>query len=197
MNLHIKLIFEMKKIIAIILVISIFCSISFAQSNNHYTSVKVDSKKGFDNVTDSVLKEAIRLLELTINSDEFKSQILSSKFSRNKGYSNSQISDLFKQGDEYGNNIDYIVNLNLEIYSDYAGGGEVGVTTLKDHVTHTYNKYIIDNGAACYAAHLAHEYCHVLGFTHPKYHFLGKEKKQSVPYVIGNIVSSILKVSCP
>lgn len=176
------------------LILSVLTLLFFVSSAQR-TIVQVDYKKGFNNETDSILKVAVRLLDSVINSDKFAEKVHAATFKRNKDSSNDAILQLIRSGKE-DDKADYIVNLKLEVYYDYAGGSEVGNTTA-DNITHTYQEYITKNGAACYAAHIAHEYCHVLGFTHPKFHFLGNVKASSVPYVIGDIVAEILGAECP
>lgn len=158
------------------------------------TAVQVDYKSGFNHETDSILQVALHLLDSIVNTDSFAARMNSATFKRNNGLSNKEILDRYRSGNENGV-ADNIINLRLDVYPGYAGGGEVGHTT-GDNVTHTYQEYITRNGAACYAAHLAHEYAHVLGFSHPRFRFLGNTKALSVPYVIGDIVAGLLGAKC-
>ncbi|PSK91247.1 hypothetical protein [Taibaiella chishuiensis] len=164
------------------------------------TRVRVDYKDGFDKTTDSMLTVAVRLIDSVVNSDLFAQKVKQASFKRNQNKTNEAILAMIRNGTAPGNP-DHVIHLKVAVYNKYAGGGEVGVTVydtkMKTYITRTFRGYIMANGAACYAAHLMHEYCHVMGFTHPKLKFLGHAKAKSVPYVIGDIVADILGVKCP
>ncbi len=54
---------------------------------------------------------------------------------------------------------------------------------------YTYRNWFTSFGAIGYAAHLAHEWCHKLGFTHDDDRTDNRE--HSVPYAVGNLVGKI------
>ena len=76
----------------------------------------------------------------------------------------------------------------LSEYPKYAGGNETGITIGK--ITNTHRCFILKHSAVCLARHLMHEYMHVMGFHH--YYDSQAQKDKTVPYVIGNIIKSLL-----
>lgn len=159
------------------------------------TQFKVVKAGGFSPVTDSLLTQALLLLNQHFFSPEFEQEIIKARMKITLGLTPAQIRARITAPDA-GNSI----LMRLEVYPAYAGGDEVGVTISNpdgSHLTRTYEGYILEHGAKCYAAHLAHEYCHWVGFWHPRFKFLGNRKRLSVPYVIGDLLAARLGADCP
>lgn len=148
------------------------------------TTVTIASKTNFDPQTDAILNDAVRLLEQTMNSPQFASEMAATFFRETGGLSSQQVLDKLLAG----SNKNGTIILNLDLYNNPEGGNEVGHTDA-NNIIHTYRNYVLQYGAPCYAAHLAHEYCHTLGFTH-NFPF-GRRKHQTVPYLVGDIVGGL------
>jgi hypothetical protein len=138
---------------------------------------------------------AIALLDTVINSIEFHDAVVCHvwndelTFSDNQGLSNNQIYDVLMSGQEVLNpDLDYTWNINLHLYtkrfSKAIGYTYPNVTWVKSNL-----RFLRSMSIAEIAGHIAHEHCHKLGFKHD----FKKTKKRpfSVPYAIGNIVSTL------
>ena len=160
--------------------------------------VRFEAEKvgGFPPPTDALLDEAIALLNQRFFSAEFKDILLKADMKITLGLTPEQVYERITAP----NTTDGRIVMRLAVYPDYAGGGEVGVTTTEadgQHLTSTFAGYITQNGAKCYAAQLAHEYCHWVGFTHPRFRFIGNKQHLSVPYVVGDLFAEFLGADCP
>ena len=164
------------------------------------TCVRVIFKENFSVKTDSVLKRALFLVDSIINTRKFKDSILSSVFVNSKDCSNDQILSLFLKGHEAWNALDNdTMDLNLAIYPDQ-NGDNIG-TTYNSRKIVSSEKYILKNGAGCYAAHIIHEYCHTIGYNGSGFSHIHntsggrkREKCLSIPYVIGEIARKQLGI---
>ena len=161
-----------------------------AQPTPRFEAVKVGA---FSPAVDSLLTQALAILNQHFFSAEFKRKLLATPMKRTQGLTPAQVYERVTRPNLNGN-----VVMRLTVYTDKAGG-EVGVTTTNASgtLTSTFEGYVTRNGAKCYAAHLAHEYCHWVGFTHPKYSLLGNTKARSVPYAVGDLLAEHLDASCP
>lgn len=149
------------------------------------TQIIITSKSNFDPATEAILEKARTLFEEVINSDGFAEKVRKADLRHTNGYDNEAILQLLRAGTDQPNTIRLSVSL-------YVGEKrEIGHTD-NNLVIHTNRKYVLDNGAPCYAAHLAHEYCHVLGFRHSRWRFPGSRRQNTVPYAIGDIVGELL-----
>lgn len=178
----------MKKTAILILQISISFNIWCQE-----TTINVQTLGGFENqAIKSKLDEAIKILQELINNPEFKKEVLKNSYIRARSKSREEIFDLISGGQEAGTVRDNIINLKVDVYT--TAKNEVGHTD-DNNVIHTNAQYILDNSASCYASHLIHEYCHVLGFRHA---FLRMPfRYKTVPYRMNKIVGTLLKVNCP
>jgi hypothetical protein len=141
----------------------------------------------------AMAQQALIIFDTIINSNDFREQFLEKGFVRKQRYSTKEIYQLIHSGVEYETQPDNVINLKMQVYPEYNGGSEVGKTV--NGIIMTYAGYIRENGVGCYAAHLIHEYCHVVGFSHA---FLRMPlRNRTVPYRAGEIAEKILKISCP
>jgi hypothetical protein len=168
------------------------CLMVLVLSSYAQTRIRIDKSTGFDTpALQNKLNEAIGLFEKAINTNQFANLVLIKKLLRRNGLSHNGVLDKILNGEETGTIPDHIINLTLEV--DKTPRNEIGHTT--GHTITTQASYILNNPAECYAAHLMHEYCHVLGFTHPNKRTLRRTK--TVPYQVGYIVRDILGKKCP
>lgn len=163
------------------------------------TRINTNFLEGFSNDEIERAKIAINMLEETINSEVFKEKVLAvPKFTKNKikrktgnkRYNNQEILDLILSGEDLNNPADGVINLNLKLYDSEKN--EIGHTNMTTLQISTYRGYFSEKDIENYAAHLLHEYMHVIGFVHGHYDIFGKRHK-TVPYRIGKLTLKILK----
>lgn len=170
----------MKNIIACIILITSYNS-AFSQK----IKINYETYSGFDDQMIKVkLDSAIIILEQIVNDSSFENSIKKTKYTRKKGMSNEDIYNLIKTGQEEETVPDNVINLKLMVYNNEKN--EVGHTDGGDTI-HTHKGYILKNLASLYAAHLLHEYCHVLGFRHA--YLRMPFRYMTVPYRVGTIVA--------
>ena len=138
---------------------------------------------------------ALFLLDSVVNTEDFKNAVIHGNFTHRNGMSNEQIYDSFVSQSISKRNIRE--HLTLEIDTTY----EWNVTNQKgphpsvgydnnpgDSTVNTVQVQLLKElSAEDYAAHIAHEYCHMIGFSHP---WPGKWK--GVPYCIQHIIENLL-----
>ena len=194
----------MKNVLFWILTISPIISYSQILTQNYNlkaTKIIVTSKENFTSKTDSILQVALVLAEGVINSERFEKIILQAQFVNTKDCSNNEILKLIHSGYEIWKPVaNDTIELQLGIYPDQ-NGNNIGSTWSSKKIT-TSEKYLLKNGAPCYAAHLIHEYCHTIGYDNEGFTHIHntnggrrKEKCSSVPYVIGEIARKLLNIS--
>lgn len=138
---------------------------------------------------------SVAVLEMVINSIEFKDAVLSYvwnddvQFADNQGLTNSQIYDVLMSGQEKLNpELDYTWNIEQHLYSKRfskaIGYTYPNVTWIKSNL-----RFLRSMSIAKLAAHIAHEQCHKLGFGHD--YKATKKRPFSVPYAIGSIVQAL------
>lgn len=145
--------------------------------------------------------KAAKLLENVLNSDEFKTEVLKAKFKATNGFTNQQLYDkiMIAREEDGPGGTDGVVDLRartLRIYSDESNwkkpcenktigvdGAGTGVTAI---CPQKLEKWAKDNNADYLAAHYAHEYAHILGFSHS-----GGNKNKTFVYQIGDIIEKL------
>ncbi len=162
------------------------------------TTITVNFLEGFNETEKKKASKSINLLENIINTQEFKEAVLKvPSFSKNKikrktgnkKYSNQEILDLILSGEDLKNPADNIINLNLDLYNGEKN--EIGHTNMNTLTISTYQGYFNKKDIKLYAAHLLHEYMHIIGFIHGRFDIFGKRYK-TVPYRIGKLTYSLL-----
>jgi len=140
---------------------------------------------------------ALQLLDSIVNTPRFKEEVLNGHFTHKKGMTNLQIYNLFMSNSPEIKNIRQ--HLTLEIDTTYlwnvtyqqGSHPSIGYDNQPgDSLVHTVQVQLIKNlSVGDYAAHIAHEYCHMIGFTHP-----WPWKYRGVPYGIQDIISDMLNI---
>ncbi|KAA5538687.1 hypothetical protein [Adhaeribacter rhizoryzae] len=157
------------------------------------------------------LSSSIQVLQAVLGSSEFKEEVLKYTYNGKNGYyyrknikgdwidqpySNEEVYRIIMKGQEkLGNIHDNECDLYLEIDKD-DHSTVIGYTYPGDKTIYTYRNWFRSFNAIGYASHLAHEWCHELGFSHSKKKTV--RRKHSVPYAIGNMIGRIypqLKIS--
>ena len=168
--------------------------------------IKLESHKRYSGANLTKLQSALRLLQFTLNSDEFKAKVLNFNSDKTEGgtfhfikyrkrqrielqrYSNEEIYNIVMAGHETVDG-DSFINLNL-VLKRGSGGSVVGYR--KGGKIYTYKTDFLEMTHGKLAAHIFHEYTHTIGFKHSK-----KDKRDplrncfSVPYALGNFVEII------
>ena len=166
--------------------------------NNCYAqdhiSVRVIEQTNFDAQLQSVLDEAVLIIDSVVNNDAFKTKVLSSHFLGTNGKSNQEIWNLFSRGVEiHSPEPNNAMDLKLSIYPGQ-NGDNIGTTMGGEKIVSS-RAYILRNGSKCYASHIIHEYFHTLGFVHRHRVFTKKQRREkclSVPYVVGDVARIIM-----
>jgi hypothetical protein len=136
---------------------------------------------------------ALSLLDSIVNLYAFRENVLNGSYSHTNGLNNEQIFEEFF-GNKHKNirehltlaidtswlwNVKYQNRKHPSIGYDNAAG---------DSIVHTVQVQLVKYlSPEDYAAHIAHEYCHMIGFSHPN-----PNKWQGVPYGIQHIVERML-----
>jgi len=182
-----------------VLIIMIFTAFSFGQEKKVEVILHDITGYGDDK---PFADKAAQVLEDVINSEEFKREVLNSNFKSTKGLTNQQLYDKIMTAHEEDGpgGQDGVVDLKvrtLRINSDESewkkpcdnatigvDGAGTGVTAICPQRLAEWSK---EDDTAALAAHYAHEYTHILGFSH-KVRF---GKKKTFVYKIGNIVEKL------
>jgi hypothetical protein len=163
--------------------------------------VSVRDTKNFTGARMEKLNRTVEILTTVLNSEEFKQLVLNFSHDGHPGFyfrkddegnyvdeyhTNQQVYDKIMAGREkVGNVEDNECDLYLHI-DRRNGGGDVGYGYPSSKWINTYKDWFKSFNALGYAKHLAHEWCHKLGFTHDKNRTANREF--SVPYAIGYLI---------
>jgi hypothetical protein len=176
-------------------------------SNFAFTQVTIviHEKTGYEGKEDFADRSA-KILAEVINSEKFKAAILNGTFTEKNELTNQQVYDLIMQAHELNGpgGTDKVIDLRVRTMSAQVdgkkwmrwcrpgsavrtigkdGGGTGIVATCPQHLTIWANR----NDVARLAGHYAHEYMHILGFSHLK------KKSTSLVYKVGNIVEQLIR----
>ncbi|HEX9980129.1 MAG TPA: hypothetical protein VGB50_06155 [Flavobacterium sp.] len=168
------------------------------QTNFKVNVSNIESQKEFK----QLVRDAMNLMNEILNTDEFKQRVLSSSFdwvditkTALPRMTNQQVFDTLYYNKDHIMEVK-ITKMGLK-YIKFWGSGTVGVTSLYDPYTITFNKDWLDlspNNYNCtlliYASHLAHEYCHQIGFADKNYD--QPKYRNVVPYAIGDIFCDLV-----
>ncbi len=160
--------------------------------------------KGFDQEGRMKVLASLAILENIFNQEKFRQLILDYSHPGNKGfyfrknmwgkyidtpYSNQQVLSMITNAVELSGNVQHgQVDLYLNL-DPRKGGGTVGYGYPSQKDIYTYSDWFTSFNSLGYASHIAHEWCHKLGFTHS--HKKSEKRKYSVPYAIGYMVGDL------
>jgi len=163
------------------------------------TVTNIESQKEYK----QLVKDAANLLNEILNSNEFKYRVLNTSFdwvditkTALPKMTNQEVLDiLYPQNKTHTMEVK-ITKMGIK-YIKFWGSGTIGVTSLYDPSTVTFIKDWLDispNNYNCtmliYASHLAHEYCHQIGFADKNYD--QPKYRNVVPYAIGDIFCDLI-----
>jgi len=163
------------------------------------TTIKLHERENFNDEEDQKMDKALELLTIVINSDAFRRSILNFEYDNKKQFSrnyvdlstplsNQEVYELFMSGKESTNGVaNNVLDLRWKI-SAKCPDSAIG-TTFNRQRTETYRCKLEEMSAESFAGHIAHEYCHYLGFTHTKKYIVSRP--YTVPYGIGKIVRDL------
>jgi hypothetical protein len=161
--------------------------------NTQYLSVRAMQLQGFDAQSMLKLEQAFQVLELVVNTEEFKDRVINFKnskglrlFASNNGKSNEEVYEQFMEGRELlqpqtSGEMNFFLKLYYNRWSKV-----VGWTSPKTNVININWKFFKTYAAYEVAGNLAHEWVHKLGFDHRS-----AAEHDSVPYAIGYIVEEM------
>jgi len=168
--------------------------------------VKLHTMTGYEGHEDFA-KLAIQKLEMVVNSEQFKQSILNGNFTKRNGYTNEQIYDLILKAHEIQGKggQDSVIDLRIRTITLERDGkrwmrnckigspaGTIGIDGQGDGETAICPQRLSfwkeQSNVASLAGHYAHEYMHILGFSHS-----GRRKSSSLVYQVGNIVERLVK----
>jgi hypothetical protein len=167
--------------------------------------VKIVSIQGYLPSQIDFVENALEKFERAMNSDELKRRVvnftskLGNTFEDNEGFSNQAIFDiLYASAEVYKTEIDNTADLYLELVkknkpwpSLFFPNPSIGYSNPTQKEIYTFSWWFNQTSDWAYAGHIAHEWCHKLGFEHA--HKPNATRQYSVPYAFQNIVESICK----
>ncbi len=147
------------------------------------------------------LYQAVQILEKVMNSKQLKNLILNYKyageeqFHQNKDMSNLEIYEHLMTGSEDINpGDDQVMNFDLTMYRSWNPWSKVKGYTKPDTLRiWIHSKYYRRSSwtPVDVAANMAHEWVHKMGFGHDYYY--NQDRRYSVPYAIGGLVTEVAK----
>jgi hypothetical protein len=162
--------------------------------------VNLRSARGFNQQDTDKLNLAIRMVELIVNSKEFKNRVLNfsyngkQEFVQNEGMSNQQVYDYLMKGAEkwpVQTAEDKLIDMELQLYTPkwWQSKSVIGYTS-QDVLTVFINRLIYRKAPVFRVAmNLVHEWTHKMGFGHD---FRETPRRPyTVPYGVGYIVRDI------
>lgn len=131
------------------------------------------------------LREAEAILAKIFNSEEYKKEILTRKFTNTNGLTNAEIYEkLFAGAEALLPAVNYQMDLTVEMY--YSRKSTVGYTYPNSLKVMTNSRFHNSYSACEVASNLAHEFTHKMTFGHSS-----ARDKSSLPYSHNDIVKSL------
>jgi hypothetical protein len=158
-----------------------------------YLTVRGMEISGFSGESLDKLQNAFAVLEVVMNSEEFKERVLNFKntqderaFASNKGLTNEEIYELIMEGrEDLQPDTSGEMNFFLKLYNK-PWSRVVGYTTPDTNLININWKFFKNFGPHQVAGNLAHEWLHKMGYGHRS-----AREHDSVPYAIGNLVREL------
>ncbi len=163
--------------------------------------VNLQKTKYFNQSQYDTLLQAKALIEVVINSEEFKKAIINFKyegkneFVQNNGLTNQQVYDNLMTGAEMypkQTAVDGMMDFDLELYtSSWFGRGVLGYTNQDTTVISINTRFYNNAEVNAIAMNLVHEWTHKMGFGHDANRTARRDF--SVPYAVGYLIRDLAK----
>jgi len=145
------------------------------------------------------LNQALEIIKVVINSEEFKNRVKNFKwngklqYNQNNGLTNEEIFEKIMQGEEeLVPGIDHVMNFDLKLYRSRNPFSKVYGYTNPDTTRVWLNKKFYRRSsytAIDVASNLTHEWLHKIGFGHSFYS--NPDRPYTVPYAVGYILGEL------
>jgi hypothetical protein len=196
----------MKAILVLLFGITAHLSTSYAETalanplnERGPLTVSVDGSRNFSEAETVKLEQAEKLINIVMNSDEFKNAVLNFSYNgvpgfvQNLGMTNQEIYDYLMQGAERypaQTEADHKMNFDIELYtSSWFGRGTLGYTDTSTKTIHINTRFYDKTEANGIAMNMVHEWTHKMGFDHDQNRTARRD--YSVPYGVGYIVRDL------
>jgi hypothetical protein len=159
-------------------------------------SITYGTREGFG-------RGGVAKFERVVNSKTFKTAVLKTKFEDDRGLTSQQIYDkIIGAKENHANDRNGVIDLRMRLITTADGpdinkkcnrtknpivGRDGGKTGIMNTCPNWVQKRVAAKDTAAMARHIAHEYMHRFGFTHPNVN------RKSVPYKIGGIVQMLAR----
>jgi hypothetical protein len=157
--------------------------------------------RNFDDCDQDKVKKAKEIIELIMNSEEFKNRVLNftyngkKEFHQNNGLTNEEIYNLLMTGEELlMPESTGVMNFDLTLYTSKNPWSKVKGYTNPDSMRIYINRKFFKLSswtAVDTAGNMVHEWVHKMGFSHD--YRDNNDRPYSVPYAIGYIVGDIAR----
>ncbi|MFD2935386.1 hypothetical protein [Spirosoma flavum] len=154
---------------------------------------------------------AVVKLEEVLNSDEFRKAVLSGNYIRTNGFSNKDLYEQIMKAHEVQGEggEDKVIDLRLRTLSLDSDGsgwmkacdlnsryGTIGIDGNRDGIAaicpQRLELWAKENSISELAGHYAHEYMHIIGFSHHKCLSSQNWREKTFVYKIGNLVTELI-----
>jgi hypothetical protein len=184
----------------------LLCLIQIVLFGQNKVTVIIHSFKNYDGY-ENFANMAAKKLEIVLNSEKFKQAILTGSFTKIDTLTNQQIYDAIMKAHEVQGDggQDGVVDLRVRTITLEQDGkkwirnckigswaGTIGIDGQGDGITAICSErlklWADSSDYAQLAAHYAHEYMHIIGFSH-----FGRKKGLTLVYQVGDIVERLIK----
>ena len=168
-----------------------------AEVTTGFIKVAPGSISGFTNKENINIKKAFEIIEVVINSNEFKNKVINYKaapsefgFTSNREMNNTQVYEFLMNGQEVlgGDNTLGEMNFDMKRYwSSWFTRKVIGYTNIGKSNTIFGNGRKYQNfDSVDMASNITHEWIHLMGFYHDS-----AADHNSVPYAVGYIIRDL------
>ena len=188
----------MKTLLFVLFALCAYFPTSFAQPVEPLT-VNLDGARNFSQDDYDKLVTATKLINVVVNSEDFKNAVLNFSYSgakefvQNLDMTNSQIYSYLMLGAEKypaQTSVDHVMNFDLELYtSNWFGRNTLGYTDITTKTIHMNTRFYDRAEPYEIAMNMVHEWTHKMGFDHDKQRT--DRRDYSVPYGVGYIVRDL------
>lgn len=159
-----------------------------ATSAQRRLRVNVSKRAGFTDAEVIRHKEAVALVEVIVNSAEFKKRVLKKEFTLNRGRTSQQIYEHMMTGEEdLQPGVDYEMDADIIMYEKR--NSTVGYTYPNVTTTWINRLYFKSYELGDIGRNFIHEWTHKLGYSDKG----DSRARRSVPYAVGDLMSALIR----